>query len=302
LNICDVTPLDPAKLPRSLSGLQGLDIATGGFLCGDVTVWSGKRGEGKSTMMHQMLLHAVDQNAKVCLYSGELRKERVKNWIYLQAAGPSNVVERRDQTGRVWQAVPDDIRQEIDVWLDKRFFLYDISISAAHNEDQILSVFEYAARRYGCTVFAVDNLMTTNFKKLRDADYYRAQSSFVGRCEAFAKTFNAHVHIIAHPRKVEGRALDGDDIGGSGDIGNRADNILTVYRLADKQAETDGYDTGLSLIKSRWTGERTRVALKFEPKSRRFYALYGGTPNWRFGWEKARQPEITELGGRGCPV
>lgn len=295
LSLGDITPLDPAKRPRSLSGIKALDIATGGFMFGDVTVWSGKRGEGKSTAMNQMLLHAADQNCKVCLYSGELRKERVKDWLYLQAAGPDNVVERHDETGRIWYAVPGNVRQELDAWLDKRFFLYDITIAAAHDEDRIMSIFEYAARRYGCNVFAIDNLMTTNFKRLRDADYYRAQSSFVGRCQAFAKAFNAHVHVIAHPRKVEGKELGGDDIGGSGDIGNRADNILTVHRLSEKQVKEYGYDTGLSLIKSRWTGDRAKVALKFEPKSHRFYAANGGTPSWRFGWEQSQPTVITAL-------
>ncbi len=250
--------------------------------------------------MHQMLLRAADHGENVCLYSGELRMERVKDWLYLQAAGPSNVALRKEQTGRAFYAVPDKVRRQLDAWLDSRFFLYDISVTAAHDEDRLLSVFEYAARRHGCTVFAVDNLMTTSFKRLRDADYYRAQSSFVGRCEAFAKAFNAHVHIIAHPRKVEGRALDGDDIGGSGDIGNRADNILTVTRMTEKQKAENGYDAGLALIKSRWTGDRTKIPLKFEPKSRRFYDA-AGAPDWRFGWEMAQEPAITALGDAEVP-
>jgi twinkle protein len=284
VNLRDVTALDIAQLPRALSGIPTLDAVTGGFLFGDVTVWSGRRGEGKSTLLHQILLHAVDQGERVCLYSGELRMERVKDWLYLQAAGPPNVVERTEQTGRAFYTVPDAVRQQLDAWLDKCFFLYDVSITAAHDEDKLMSVFEYAARRYGCSVFAVDNLMTASFKRLRDADYYRAQSSFLGRCQAFAKSQNAHFHIVAHPRKVEGRPLNGDDIGGSGDIGNRADNILTVTRLTDKQRAENGFDAGLSLIKSRWTGDRARIPLKFEPGSRRFYDA-GGTPDWCFGWE-----------------
>jgi twinkle protein len=294
INISSVTPLDLTKLKRSTSGIKQLDMATGGFLFGDVTIWSGKRGEGKSTVMGQCLLHARDQGQKVCLYSGELRKERCKEWLYLQAAGPNNVVEQKDPTGRVWYTVPNNIRREIDEWLDGQLFLYDISIASAHDEDKILSIFEYAARRYGCTVFAIDNLMTANFKRMKDSDYYRAQSQFVGRCEAFAKALNVHVHIVAHPKKKE-EVSDGDDISGSGDIANRADNVITIQRLSETQVQQNGYDSGLSLIKNRWFGDRAKIALKFEPKSRRFYQHNGGRPDWRYGWEKISQAKIYDL-------
>lgn len=293
LNISDVPSVDLTQLPRVLSGIDALDRATGGFFLGDVTVWSGRRGEGKSTMMHQILLRAADQGSAVCLYSGELRRERVKDWLYLQAAGPSHTIRRQDSTGHVFYDIPEAVRREIDAWLDRRFFLYDTAVPTAHDEDSILRVFEYAARRHGCTVFAVDNLMTVNLFRGREPDYYRAQSAFVGRCASFAKDAGAHIHLVAHPRKAEGKLLSGDDIGGSGDIGNRADNILTVSRTLDMPGS--GYDAGLTLLKSRWTGERAKIALKFEAASRRYYAASGGVPDWRFGWEKVRPPEITAL-------
>lgn len=294
IDISEVAPIDFTRLPRTLSGIQPLDAATGGFLMGDVTVWTGKRGEGKSTCMNQILVRSVDQGHRCCCYSGELIESRLKEWIYAHAAGPKNLASKKDSTGREWwQATPQAARR-IDEWMKKRLFLYDTKIAAAHDEDRILSIFEFAVKRYGASVFAIDNLMTTNFKRMKDSDYYRSQSQFVGRCIAFAKAFNVHVHIIAHPKKVDGKrdVDDGDDISGSGDVANKADNVIAVKRFKDDDPRGDA---GLTVLKSRWTGDRVNVALKYEPKSRRFYATNGGNPNWEYGWEKTKQQAFEEI-------
>lgn len=293
LNIAKVTPLDVTRMPRVLSGFTSLDEATGGFLFGDTTVWSGKRGEGKSTVLGQTLLGSIHQGFAVCAYSGELRAERFKDWLYLQAAGPVNLYEAKDQSGRTWSRVPAQVIRAIDEWLDEKFFLYDIKIAAAHDEDKIMSIFEYAFRRYGCRVFSIDNLMTTNLKRMNEKDYFRAQANFIGRCESFAKANNVHMHIVAHPKKKDD-VSDADDIGGSGDIGNWADNIITIKRLTDSQVKENGYDAGLTLLKSRWTGDRAKIALKYEKKSHRYYGIQGN-PNWRFGWDTMSQTVITDL-------
>ena len=49
---------------RVLSGIPTLDHVLGGFQYGDLTVWTGRRGEGKSTMMNQIALEALDRGEK----------------------------------------------------------------------------------------------------------------------------------------------------------------------------------------------------------------------------------------------
>ena len=69
-----------------------------------------------------------------------------------------------------------------------------------------------------------------DFCRSREGDYFRAQSNFAGRLVQFAKTRGVHVHLVAHPRKSDKtrKHLSSDDVGGSGDLTNRADNVFIL--------------------------------------------------------------------------
>ena len=151
----------------------------GGFYPGELSVWTGKRDGGKSTLLGQLLLEALDQGFPVCAYSGELPTWRFKHWISLQAAGPGNVVERKDRaSGKTFYTVPQMIQRRLDEWWAGRFWLYDNRL--ANDDGSILRIFEYAVRRYGCCVFLVDNLMTARLAA-SERNFYRAQGAFTGR-------------------------------------------------------------------------------------------------------------------------
>jgi len=288
LNIADVTPVDVSRVPRVFSGINDLDYYTGGFLMGDVSVWTGKRGEGKSTFLSQMLIEAVDYGYNVCAYSGELSAARFQNWLYLQTAGKDHIVEKLDQEcQKIIYEVDKEAAKKINCWYDHRFFLYDLGISTAHNADSILKVFEYAARRYLCSVFLVDNIMTARFESKNEANFYREQSQFVGKMVEFANRFNVHVHIVAHPRKTKS-INDSDDVSGIADITNRAANVFSLARVPEREAEEKGYGSVLSILKNRAYGERANIGLNYEAGSRRYYKSGFPNPNKKYRWEKMK--------------
>lgn len=295
LNLASVKRRDLRSIPRTLSGFARLDRALGGFREGELTVWTGKRGEGKSTILGQILLESVNQGHKVAAYSGELNAARFKDWISLQAAGPDMLERRQDpDTGANFYFVPAPTAALIDEWWDRKFYLYDIGISAAHDEDSILNEFEYAHRVLNCSVFLVDNIMTARLKA--DRDYYRAQSMFTRRLAEFCKSTKVHVHLVAHPRKSErGKAIDdSDEVGGSADVTNLADNVIAVRRLAEPGE--DGHTVELSVLKAREYGITGKIALCFDPASRRFFAP-GGNPGKKFGWAYMKQEAFSEFTG-----
>ncbi len=150
LDLADVSAPDVSKLDKVLFGISNLDRATGGAVMGELSVWTGKRGEGKSTLLDQFLLEAIDQGQPVCAYSGELPAWKFKYWASLQAAGPKNLQVRKDQlSGREIPHPTPFAQQMIDEWWRGRFLLYDIGTSTYHDAANILRVFRYAHRRYG---------------------------------------------------------------------------------------------------------------------------------------------------------
>lgn len=270
---------------RVVSGIPDLDRAIGGFAGGELSVWTGKRGEGKSTILGQILLDAVNQGHKVCAYSGEMPKEQFKLSMLQQAAGYLHVTQRTDQrSGRVVYDVDPAVIPDIDAWWAGRLFLTDIQRKDAHEENRILQIFEYAYRRYNCDTFLVDNIMTAELRDEAQLGFWRAQSSFTGRLVAFAKRLDVHVHLVAHPRKTPGK-LEADDVGGSSDITNRADNVFKVERVPDETPAD--YSTLLTVLKNREFGARDRVKLDFNEPSRRLYPA-GGSPAKKYSWEMAR--------------
>ena len=294
LNVADVAPIDASGIPRTLSGIPALDKLTGGLYLGDLNVWTGRRGEGKSTLLTQLLLEAVDQGRHVCAYSGEIPAGRFKYGLYLQAADSRRVCERADpETGRAVLYLPSEVRRQIDRWLDGRFWLYDNRIAEADEAESVLRVFEQAYRRYDCRVFLVDNLMTVRACK-RESDFYQAQADFTIKLRKFAERFGAAVHLVAHPRKTGGKAVaDNDEVGGLSTITNIACAVFAVRRLSESEAAENGCDAMVSCLKNRMYGQLGNVPLDFIPQSKRF--VQRGQPEKAFAWETEDFIELDEL-------
>lgn len=292
LELADVAQPDVTSLDKVLYGIPNLDRATGGAIMGELSVWTGKRGEGKSTLLDQFLLEAIDQGCPVCAYSGELPAWKFKYWASLQAAGPDHLRMTRDKlSGREIPAPTPFAQNRIDQWWRGRFFLYDIGTGSFHDGANILRVFRYAHRRYGAKVYLVDNLMTARFQS-GDRDFYRAQSAFVAELASFAHNNGVHVHLVAHPRKTD-RIDDSDDVSGIADVTNLADN---VYVLEKQCGQDRRQDCVLTILKNRFFGERGRsIGLNFEPNSKRFYKAGAGNPNKAYGWALCGPQEFVEL-------
>lgn len=285
LNIADIDIHEQRLANRTMSGFPALDKSIGGFAPGELSVWTGKRGEGKSTLLSQVMLDAANQNHVVCCYSGEMPKRQFKSVMLQQAAGYLWVTQREDEaSGKVLYEVPIGIETEIDDWWRGRILLTDIGRENAHDEDNIIRLFEYACRSRGADVFLVDNIMTAQLREEARLGFWRAQSIFTGRLMAFAMRNNVHVHLVAHPKKTGNSPIEADDVSGSGDITNRANNAFKVERVPEEKVAQVGYSSLLTVMKNREFGSRDRIKLDFNEPSRRFFPS-GGSPAKRYSWE-----------------
>lgn len=258
---------DTKKAERYKSYIKGLDRKTNGFQMGQLTIWTGKSGHGKSTFISQMLVEAIEQGYKVCSYSGELKLETFKKWIDLQIAGEENIdlIEDREY-GRFKKVIKPEVLTKIENWYNEKIYCYDNRQIQENIENNfVIHVIEEAIRNYGCKVFLIDNLMTCSFENSKIQDFYKAQSDFVGRLSYLTKAYDIHIHLVAHPRKTTGNAITQDDISGTSDTFKRADNVFCIER---KENNTNV----VKIMKCRETGVNNyEVALNFLEKSKRFY-------------------------------
>lgn len=240
---------------------------------GGVTVFTGRSGQGKSTLGGLLLLNAIEQGHTVCAYSGELRKEKFQEWIHLQAAGSEYITLKFDPVRKKQiPVVPYPVQQRITEYYRGKFLLYDnMELFEKDQAESILDVFTMAVRRYGCKLFLLDNLMTS----LSDSEEEtRAQGRFVSALKKFANRFAVHVMIVAHPRKKKaGEQLGKEDVSGNSSIVNLADSAIVVER------------PDLRIIKNREGGVQKLIACCYCGDSRRIYQADKGDGNY-FSWNR----------------
>lgn len=164
------------------------------------------------------------------------------------------------------------VRERIIDYYRDRFYLFDNQEIFEHNQSEsILNVFTNVARRYGCKLFLLDNLMTS----LSDSDEEtKAQGRFANALKKFANRYQVHVVLVAHPRKLKfGETVKQDDIGGSSATIRLADSAIVVER------------PNLRIIKNRDVGIQKLIECCYCPDSRRIYQADKGDLN-RFSWDK----------------
>lgn len=208
------------------------------FRRGELTVWTGYNGHGKSLMLSQILLGLAQQGERLCIFSGEMTPERQVKRMAKQAAG----------LDRPTSAYLDAVGE----WLRDRAWIFDVVGSATIS--RLLEVFEYANKRYGIRHFVIDSLMMTDVPEDGPGSM-SAQKEAIQKIANFAKRHGCHVHLVAHPRKGRDESTGPGklDVAGSSKITDGADNVFTVWsaRRDESDAPTDEPDAKLELQKQR---------------------------------------------------
>lgn len=276
-----INPYQAASIPI---GFGTMDAMLGGLAEGTMTIFTGKRGEGKSTMISQISLNAIQNGHNVCFYSGELSAGRFQAWMFAQAAGSKYMESLTDQFGAVRWSVQTKAEQAIRQWMDEHLVLYDNTKVKSNERGTILRMFGKARAYYGSDLFIVDNLMTAKNDQDGADDALRAQANFAAELLNFARENNVAVILVAHPKKGEHDDIN-DGVSGLADITNLASNVIQIKRCSDTERINHGCDSLVTISKNRDYGDTGSHRFTFEPKARRFVPV-DGTCIGQYGWTK----------------
>ena len=192
------------------------------FREGELTIWSGINGNGKSQVMGQVALW-LSQHTSVLIASMEMKAEVTVARMVRQAAGCSKPEkgfynEFRDRT-------------------DDNLWIYD-QTDTVDSED-ILAMIDWSAERLNIKHIMIDSLMMCGVNQ----DDNESQKNFVSHLTTKAKQHNIHIHLVTHARKAPVGLKDyfpnKFDIAGSAAITNLAFNILICHLNTEKQRARD---------------------------------------------------------------
>lgn len=187
-----------------------------GFRKGEVTLWGGMNGHGKSLVLGQACLGYLRQGQKVVIASMEMK--------------PHITLARmcRQEYGRI---PTHDAIHQFHKWTDKNLWLYD-QLGAVKSQT-MLAVLRYSADVIKANHFVVDSLMKCGIGE----DDYNGQKHFLDQLCSIGRDTGMHIHLVAHSRKAKDElAPPGKmDVKGTGSITDQVDNVITVWRNKKKE-------------------------------------------------------------------
>lgn len=284
------------------SNINLFDNYTKGFALGELSVWSGSNGSSKSTILNQIAIESVNQGYKTAIYSGELVPEKLFKWITMQCAGKKNM---KYNTKGDFYYVDDYTRACIKEWLEDKLFIYNNEIG--NKAKDIIEQLKLCVQKNDIKVLILDNLMSMDLRNYGD-NKYETQSLLVQHLSALAKELNVHIHFVCHPRKATS-FLRKEDIAGTGDLTNIADNVYIMHRVNQdfkvrtremfkwrEDNEIYKYTNVLEICKNREFGwQDMMIGMYFEIESKRL--LNTQNEEKKYGWEKIFEQKKLNLKG-----
>lgn len=184
---------------------------------GESIVLAGVNGHGKTLMAGNLVLAALSQGERTCVASYEFLPHRWLRRTIRQTVGVENPTRDAAESAFRW-------------YTDK---LWIVNAKGKERAERTLEVFRYAARRYACRFFVIDNLSKCGIAD----DDYQAQKEFIDQISELARELDVIVLVVMHMTKGDESQPGGKmQARGSGQITDLVDSFLVVWRNKPKEA------------------------------------------------------------------
>ena len=293
--LSEIEDEDRSKIVSIPSGIVQYDKECCGFDKPSLSVWSGNNGCGKSSLLNQIAINAVNNGFKVAIYSGELRGKKMKRWLILQAAGKQ--YNKKSNYNSYDYYTPNNIKDKIVEWFQGKLYNYNTKYS--HNIEQVCLEVEKLVKEHQIDMLIMDNLSCLDIDEL-DGSINEQQKAAIKMLLRMTERMEIATHVVIHPKKSE-LYLRKNDVSGAKTLTDLADCVFFVHRWnqdtqkAAKEfmqpqvyADLCSSETTniVEVIKHREFGEAEGHIYKlfYEPESRRLKNSIAETIH--YGWEE----------------
>lgn len=241
---------------------------------------------GKTTMLTLVTRETIKQGNKVFFFNGEQTKDDFKNNLYKASVNNINDLVRvpyKDSNIVDWY-VNDKKAKELDKLYGENLIVYNNNM--ARDIDTLLLAMTQVHENLGVKCYILDNFMQID---IEGDNIYQEQTKIMEKLRTFAVNNQVHIHLVAHPRKIENFQvrLSLYDVAGTMNIPNKAYNIISIIRVSNiveksfeyKKLRLDmakaGYDMlkcdGILEVLKTKGNENGLVGLIFDTDKRTFY-------------------------------
>ncbi|XP_033841173.1 twinkle protein, mitochondrial [Periophthalmus magnuspinnatus] len=244
---------------------------------GELTVFTGPTGSGKTTFISELALDLSMQGVNTLWGSFEINNVRLAKIMLTQFA---------------MQRLEDNLEQ-YDYWADKfeELPLYFMTFHGQQNIKTVLDTMQHAVYLYDINHVIIDNLQFMMGQENLTVDKFAVQDHIIAAFRKFATNSSCHVTLIIHPRKEEDdRELQTASIFGSAKASQEADNVLI---LQEKKLVTCPGRRSLQVTKNRFDGDVGIFPLDFIKSSLTFSAPVKG----KHKFKKPTKSETDDLPG-----
>lgn len=216
---------------------------------GELTVFTGPTGSGKTTFISDYSLDLCMQGVNTLWGSFEINNVRLLKTMVTQFAqmNLSKNLDKFDEVADRFEQLP----------------MYFMTFHGQENIKRVIETMSHAVYVHDITHVIVDNLQfMIGVDDMKSVDRFYRQDQVISSFRKFVTHMNCHVTLVIHPRKErDSEDLTVSSIFGSAKVSQEADNILI---LQDKRLTTLRGRKYVQVAKNRFDGELGVMLLKFD--------------------------------------
>lgn len=224
-----------------------------GFRKGELTIFTGPTGSGKTTFLSQLSLDFLERRVPTLWGSFEVKNEILASTMMQQFCKRNTANMSKEDIDFVIEDMGD-----LPLYFMKFFGSTDLEL--------LFSTLDYAVYTYDISHVVIDNLQFMISGQGRGVNKFDIQDMVISGLRRFATEKNIHITIVIHPKKVDDdEELTIASVFGSAKATQESDNILIMqnkhrFRYID-------------IRKNRFDGSIGRVPIGFDKDTKRYFEL-----------------------------
>lgn len=288
------------------TGLPLIDYGLNDLAPGATTLITGRSNGGKSTLVRQIVANAIDKDNKIYLMSGEGDPETFLNEMYQSVVGRDKKYYDTIKINKRYRKEPKkEILEKLKQWHYKKLVMFNKGDSKLKTINELIGMLEMEIKINNYNLVVIDNLMS--ILSVQASEKYEQQADFMQRLCDLAKAYSTHIILVLHPNKTykKGEDMDFEQISGTSDLYNKADNIITVIREYKEEEIDKGVHGKVAVLKNRYFKDLPKVEIHFDEETGLLLEIQKGSIiGYNFKWDSdvSATPEGFQLVlGEDCP-